>query len=324
MTDYPLSDELRTLHRQAEDFLGTEIVLKRMSEAPKGGYLLDTYLSGNDRNIIIFPEDTLGTLKDFIIAKHLLKLVIRESAYRDDQGKVLVFNDSSAIRGMNQIYLDSLKDDRTRSLSVEDKKTIIPDLYLLFHERLMDLPWAIAAHILLSKHCPVFRNPQVYSLVRESHLDMHALDERKDLIPLRYLVMHQGMYYARDMLLAFKLAENTLHPEINIPELQVFRNLNVQQMMEYRWSRSPWVHTKIIGEAMANLMDIALTLDLDQELNITCYRELDRCVINTIHRWMDIMSMQDWYFWDSPRMYRKFLENRLSTCQNVMERALPG
>jgi hypothetical protein len=324
MTDYPLTDQLRQLHRQAEDLLETEIIFKRMAEAPKSGYLLDSFLSGNDRSIIIFPEDALGTLKDFTIAKHLLKLVIRGSAYREEQGKVLVFDESSAIRGMHQIYLDSLKDDRTRTLSFSEKRTVIPDLYLLFHERLMDLPWAIAAHIILSKQCPVFRNPQVYSLLQESQLDMHELDGRKDHIPLRYLVMHQGMYYARDMLLAFKLSEYSLHPEINLPEFQIFRNINVQQMMEYRWSGSPWVHTKIIGEAMANLMDIALNLDLDQDMDIAYYRDLSRCVMDATHRWIDIMSMQDWYYWDSPWAYRKFLETRINTCQSVLGRALPG
>jgi hypothetical protein len=318
MTEYHLSGPVRSLIHQAENLLETKIVLKRHRDAPRTGYLLDTFLLGSDRNIIIFPDDNMGTLKDFIIAKHILKLVMQGTAYRGGGGKVLMFDVPSAVRGMNQIYLDSLKDEKTRNLSVQEKKEIISDLFLLFHERLMDLPWVITAHILISKRCPFLRNPQVYSLIRESILDMHSLDPKKEQIPLRYFVMHQGMYYARDMLLAFKLSEHTLHPEINIPELQVFRNLDVQQMMEYRWSQSPWVHTKIVGEAMANLMDIALFIDLDQKPDGRFYQEVSQCVIAAIHRWMTMMNMQDWYFWDFPGSYHIFLKNR----QNIRQRAL--
>ena len=322
--DYHVSDPVQYLLRSAEAILETEIILKRQRDVPTTGYLVDEYLFGNDRNTILFPEDALGTLKDFIVAKHTIRLLLLGIACRDGQGKVLTFDASSATRGMEQIYLDSLKDEQTRGLPLPGKKEIIPDLFFLFHEKLMDLPWLITANIMISRLCPVLRNPQVYSLIRESMPDMHSLDHIKEQIPLRYLVMHQGMYYARDMLLAYKLSSYDLHPEINIPELRAFRNLDVKQMMEYRWSQSPWVHTKIVGEAMANLLDIALTTSLDQEPDRQFYQDIRACVTNAVHRWMTLMSMQDWYFWDSPASYRNSLKNKENIRQIAIEKVFSG
>jgi hypothetical protein len=318
--DYHLSAPVRCLLQSAEDLLETEIILKRQRDVPRTGYLVDEYLFGNDRNIILFPDDALGTLKDLIIAKHTIRLLLHGITCRDGQGKVLTFDASSAIRGMEQIYLDSLKDEQTRGLPLPGKKEIIPDLFFMFHEKLMELPWLITAHIIISRICPVLRNPQIYSLIRESMVDMHSLDHNKERIPVRYFVMHQGMYYARDMLLAYKLSSYDLHPEINIPELRAFRNLDVKQMMECRWSQSPWVHTKIVGEAMANLMDIALSTSLDQEPGRQYYQDIRICITNAVHRWMTVMSMQDWYFWDSPASYRNSLKNREDIRQSAMKK----
>jgi hypothetical protein len=111
-----------------------------------------------------------------------------------------------------------------------------------------------------------------------------------------------------------------LHPEINIPELRAFRNLDVKQMMECRWSTSPWIHTKIVGEAMANLMDIAISPSLDQKPDRQFYQDIGSYTTTAIHRWITIMSMQDWYFWDSPVSYRNSLKNREDIRQVAMEK----
>lgn len=306
--EYSLSEPVRCLLQEAEGLLETSIIVKRQRDVPRTGYLVDEYLLGSDRNIILFPEDTLGTLKDFIIAKHTIRLLLLGITGRNGTGRVLAFDASSATRGMEQIYLDSLRDEQTRGLSLPEKKEIIPEMYFLFHQKLMDIPLVIAAHILISRFFPVLRNPQLYLLMQESMQDMHSLDHLRGRIPLRYFVMHQGMLFARDMLLAFKLSSYDLHPEINIPELRAFRNVNVRQMMDYRWSRSPWVHTKIVGEALANLMDIALTTNFDQEPDRQFYEDVRVCVTNAVHRWMTMMSMQDWYFWNTPEFYRNSLK----------------
>jgi hypothetical protein len=42
---------------------------------------------------------------------------------------------------MNQIYIDTLKDEKTRSLDIGQKKKLIYYLYMLFHESFLDFPW---------------------------------------------------------------------------------------------------------------------------------------------------------------------------------------
>ncbi|KUG14207.1 hypothetical protein ASZ90_016154 [hydrocarbon metagenome] len=317
-TTYAISEPLRGLLHHAQGILGTDIVLKRQRNVPLTGLLLDTYLAGNERNIIFFPEDALGTLKDFIIAKETIRLLLMGAACGSERGKVLSYDVASAKRGMEQIYRDSLKDEQTRTIPLAEKKEIIPGIFFLFHERLIELPRLITAQVLVSRLCPALRNPQTYSLVRESMVDMHSLDPMRERIPLRYFVLHQGMYYARDMFLSLKLSAYDLHPEINIPELQAFRGLDVRQMMDHRWSQSPWVHTKIAGDAMANLMGIALSVDIDRKPDSGYYLELADCVNTAVHRWMTMMSMQDWYFWDTTDSYQDSVARR----EEIMKQAI--
>jgi hypothetical protein len=319
-TEYPISEPLQKLIRHTEDMLDTTIILKRQRDGHHDGYLMDTFLNASEQNIILFPETTLGTLKDFIIAKHCIKLLLIGTSHRSGHGKELVFDEKSATIGMEQIYRDLLKDDRVRSLELPVKKKIIPDLFFLFHGMLTDLPSTISAQILISKRCAALRNAQVYSLVNESMLDMHALDSATEQIPQRYFVMHQGMYYARDMILSYMLSLNKLHPEINIPELQAFRNLNVQQMVTCRWSQSHWAHTKVVGEAMANLMKIALSMDFDRRSDERFYQDLSQCIVLATHRWMTLMSMQDWYIWESAEHYRRSMENKENISRISLEK----
>jgi hypothetical protein len=95
-------------------------------------------------------------------------------------------------------------------------------------------------------------------------------------------------------------------------------------MMEYRWSQSPWVHTKIVGEAMANLMNIELlSVNLDQKPDYSFYHGLSMSVISAIQRWLIMMNMQDWFIWDSPGSFRNSMADRENTLQFAAREVFP-
>jgi hypothetical protein len=78
------------------------------------------------------------------------------------------------------------------------------------------------------------------------------------------------------------------------------------------------VHTKITGDAMANLMGIALSVDIDRKPDSGYYLELADCVNTAVHRWMTMMSMQDWYFWDTTDSYQDSVARR----EEIMKQAI--
>jgi hypothetical protein len=146
----------------------------------------------------------------------------------------------------------------------------------------------------------MLRNAQVYHLIKESMRDMHDLVPVRDYLPQRYFVMHNGMYYARDMILAYSLSEFKLNPVINIPELQKFRNLDVKEMMTHRWSRSIWYHTKMVGDAMSNILKLTINIDFERQGDEQYYLDTFECGVDIVNRWMAMMAMQGWYVWDTP------------------------
>ena len=162
---------------------------------------------------------------------------MRGTSHKLKQYRILSYDSQSAAKGMYQIYLDTLKDDKTRQLDIGQKKKLMYYLFMLFHESLIELPFSILGNYYLTKVCPVLHNAQTYFLIKESMRDMHELVAFKDMLPRRYFVMHNAMYYARDMFLADITAEIKLNPLINIPEFQKFRNLDIKEMMSHRWSQ---------------------------------------------------------------------------------------
>ena len=319
MASYNLSPELRDLIDLTKEMLDTEIYLHRRTDVPSEGLLIDDYTFRTGKNVIAFSSSQLGMLKDFVIAKQCLTLLFRGIAAKNDRYKVLSFEDKTALAGAHQIYLETLKDENTRKMEMWRKKQLIFELFLLFHETLSELPQTILGNVVIAKQYPVMRNAQVYSLLKGSMRDMHDLVPVKEFIPQRYFVMHNGMFYARDMLLAYILSEYKLNPVINIPELQRFRNLDVKEMMTHRWSRSIWYHTKIIGDAMSNILKLTVNFDFERDMDPTYFLTVYDCGVDIVNRWLVMTAMQDWYTWDTPDHHLSTLKNRENIENFVME-----
>jgi hypothetical protein len=177
-------------------------------------------------------------------------------------------------------------------------------LYMLFHESITDVPWEVLSNVYIAKRCEVLQNAQTYFLVKESMKDMHELVSFKDMLPRRYFVLHNAMYYARDMYLADVTAELKLNPLINIPELQKFKNLDVKEMMSHRWSQSYWYHTKIVGDAMTNILKMVLMFDFSGKLDENYYYRMYEFGQEITNKWLMMMRMQEWYSWEPPEHLR--------------------
>jgi len=145
---------------------------------------------------------------------------------------------------------------------------------MLLHEVFSEMPQKLLADLVIARRFSLLRNAQVYFLIKESMKDMHDLVPIKDFLPQRYYVLHNSIYYARDMLLAYVLSEYKLNPVINIPELQRFRNLDIKEMMTQRWSRSPWYHTKVVGDALSNMLKRTIEMDFSKDLSEDYFYEL--------------------------------------------------
>jgi hypothetical protein len=322
--DYTLSDDLNRLISHVEGVLGTGVILLRQDNIPEHGILIDDYTYGNGKNMILFSSSELGMLKDFVIAKNCFELLYKGIAAQKGQYQVLSFDQRSATHGMKQIYLDILKDENTRMLDISQKKKMLFSLYLLFRNALSELPWSILSNIYIAKQYPVMRNSQVYLLMKESMREMHALEKESSCLPQRYYVMHNGIYYARDTLLAYSLAEYRLNPVINIPELQQFRALDMKDLMDSRWSRSHWYHTKVVGDAMSNILKLTLTADFDKQGGPDLYYDTYQCGLNITNRWLVMMAMQDWYIWESPDHLRDSISRQVAIEESVLEELFSG
>jgi len=275
-------------------------MIHRQTDAPAHGILLDTYSYDTSKNVIVFSSAQLGLLKDFVIAQNSIRLLMRGIAKKRGNFRVLSCDISTAGLGMNQIYLDTLKDEKTRGLGIGQKKKLMYYLYMLFHESISDVPWEILANVYIAKRCEILQNAQTYFLIKESMKDMHELVSFKEMLPRRYFVLHNAMYYARDMYLADITAELKLNPTINIPELQKFKNLDVKEMMSHRWSQSHWYHTKIVGDAMTNIVRMVLSFDFSGTLDENYYYRMYEFGQEITNRWLMMMRMQEWFHWQLP------------------------
>jgi hypothetical protein len=313
------SPAVRDLISHVEELLGIEIIIHREAEAPPQGLLVDTYSFDVSKNVIVYSNSQIGLLKDYIIAQNCLKLLMRGTSHNLKNYRTLSYDSRSAATGMNQIYLDTLKDDKTRSLDIGQKKKLMYYLYMLFHESLIDLPWTILGNVYITKKCPVLHSAQAYFLMKESMRDMHELVAFKKMLPRRYFVMHNAMYYARDMFLAEITSEIKLNPLINIPELQKFRNLDIKEMISHRWSQSYWYHTKLVGDAMSNIVRMAVNLDFSRELTSDFYTDMYSLGVDITNRWLLMMRMQEWYHWEPPEQLRTAEQNCLQIEQEATQ-----
>ncbi len=301
---YNLSPVLRELLEWTESMLGIEIQLSRRTDVPPQGLLIDEFTYGTGKNVIAFSSALLGTLKDYTICRNCIELLIRGCAAKRGDLRVLSFSKESTLAGCRQIYLDILKDESTRNLPVYQKKQLVFLLFMLLHEVFSEMPQKLLADLVISQRYSLLRNAQVYFLLKESMRDMHDLVPVKDFLPQRYYVMHNSIYYARDMVLALVLSEHKLNPVINIPELQRFRNLDIKEMMTYRWSRSPWYHTKVVGDALANMLKRTISIDFGRDLSEDYFHELFVLSTEIPVKWGVMMGLQDWFLWDTPEGLR--------------------
>ena len=313
------SPAVRGLISHVEELLDIEVIIHREAEAPPYGLLLDTYSYDVSKSVIVYSNSQLGLLKDYIIAHNCVKLLMRGTSHKLKQYRILSYDSQSAAKGMYQIYLDTLKDDKTRQLDIGQKKKLMYYLFMLFHESLIELPFSILGNYYLTKECPVLHNAQTYFLIKESMRDMHELVAFKEMLPRRYFVMHNAMYYARDMFLADITAEIKLNPLINIPEFQKFRNLDIKEMMSHRWSQSYWYHTKLVGDAMSNIVKMATNIDFSKQLSADFYAGMYSLGIDITNRWMLMMRMQEWYRWEPPEHLRTSEENCLQIEQEATQ-----
>ncbi|MCQ8893988.1 MAG: hypothetical protein NQU46_05090 [Methanolinea sp.] len=316
---FNISPPLRDLLAYTQELLGTEVQLVRRTDVPPHGLLIDDVTYGTGKNVIAFSSALLGTLKDYTICRNCLELLARGCASRRGNYKVIAFSRESALAGCRQIYLDVLKDEGTRNLSVWQKKQLVFLLYMLFCEVFSEMPLRLLADIVIARKFPLLRNAQVYFLLKESMRDMHDLVPVKEFLPQRYFVLHNGIYYARDMLLAYILSEYKLNPVINIPELQRFRNLDMKEMMTHRWSRSPWYHTKVVGDALSNMLKRTITMDTEAEFSETYFHDLYLLSTEIPVRWWVMVGMQDWFLWDTPEGRRTVLATQSSIEKFVRE-----
>lgn len=307
---YEISSSLKDLIEHAETILESEIHLQRQPNCPPKGMVLDKYSFDSPRNVLVFSPQQIGMLKDFVIGHNCARMLFKGAAYKQGKFQVLSFDESCATLGMEQIYLDILKDEKTRHLDLSMKKKLMFYLYLLFHETVTEIPWSILANIIISKKCPVMRSAQVYFLMKESMRDMHDLVSFKDYIPRRYFVMHNAMFYARDLLLAEVLSELKLNPMINIPEFKKFKNLNLMEMLTNRWMKSLWYQTKLVGDVMVQILKDERIHTIDPRGTPDNYFHLYQAGIGLTARWIQFMQLEKYYLWASPEHQRAALLNQ--------------
>ena len=294
---YEISSSLQSLLDHVEDVLDIQINLNRKQDAPRKGLLLDGYMNKGERTVIVFSNQQIGMLKDFVIAQNAIRLLLKGIAIKNNAYRVLTFTPESATHGMGQIYLDILKDEKTRNMEFWIKKKLMFHLYILFYEAITDVPWMLLSNIFVSKICPVMRNAQVYYLLKESMQDMHGLASFQDYVPRRYFVMHNGVFYSRDLVLGEMMSELKLNPMIHIPEFTKFKNLNIQEMLTHRWQKNPWYQTKIVGDAMVSLIKECKVSERLAEPTLNTYLDIYKLGEEITDRWLNLMQMEKYYVW---------------------------
>ncbi len=309
-TNMPLSKPIRETIAHAEGLLGTEISVMRKPEAVPGGTLIDTYTYDVDKNIIVFPAQNIGLLKDFLIAKHCVALLIKGAAAKKSSYRVCSFNQETVNRGMRQIYLDALKDEakKAKKLPVQKLLDMLVMIYMQFHEDITDLPWNPIINSRVYYQLPQLRKTQLYLLLKDGKTDMDRQMEFADIIPRRYFVLDKSLFYARDLFLANTLPADALSPMINIPQMKKFNHLEVKEMLTTRWTQTAWYQSKVFGDTVLALMDKDLKVEWNAPDSLDFYNDLYVTGVKLTNDLLGFMTMKDWFVWETPHHQRAALE----------------
>jgi len=305
-TEMPLSKPIRRFLAQTEEMLDTEISLLRQPDADPGGTLVDIYTYDIEKNVnvIIFPAQYVGLLKDFIIAKHCTHLLIKGAATKKGKYQVLSYTEDSVYRGMRQIYLDALKDEAKKENRLPVQK-LIQMLFILFthfNDDLNEVPWNAIVNASVYHRMPKIRKTQLYHVMKESKNDMDEMMEQEAIIPRRYFVLDKAMFYARDMFLAKTLPADELMPVLNIPQMKKFNHLEVKEMLTTRWTHTAWYQSKVFGDNMLEIVDRHLEkAEWNAEPSLDQYLELYQLGVNLTNHLISYMTMKDWFVWEEPR-----------------------
>lgn len=303
-TEMPLSKPIRLLISQAENLLDTEISLLRNPGAEPNGTLVDIYTYITEKNIIILPAHYTGLLKDFIIARHCIHLLIKGAAAKKSRYLVCSFTPDSMYQGIHQIYLDALKDEakKTDKLPVMKLIRMLSILYSNFNDNINELPWNPIINARIYHRMPHIRKTQLYYLMKEGKMDMDDMMEYENIIPRRYFVLSKSMFYARDQYLAKTLPADQLMPVVNIPQMKKFNHLEVKEMLTTRWTHTSWYQSKFFGDAMLEIMEKHLrNIDWNAEPGLDYFHDLYQTGVNMTDHFISYMSMDGWFSWESPK-----------------------
>ncbi len=312
-TEMPLSKPIRRFLAQTEETLDTEITLLRQPDTEPGGTLVDVYTYDVEKNIIIFPAQYIGLLKDFIIAKHCTYLLIKGAAAKKSKYLVCSYTEDSVYRGMRQIYLDALKDEARKENKLPVQK-LIQMLFILFshfNDDINELPWNAIVNASVYNRMPKIRKTQLYHVMKESKNDMDEMMEQENIVPRRYFVLNKAMFYARDMFLAKTLPADELMPVLNIPQMKKFNHLEVKEMLTTRWTQTAWYQSKVFGDNMLEIMERPLNLvRWDEEPTLDYYLDLYKIGVNLTDNLISYMTMKDWFVWEGPKHLLEAHENK--------------
>ena len=309
----PLSKSIRLFVSRTEDLLDTEIHLLRNPDADPGGTLVDTYTYNIDRNVILFPAHYTGLLKDFIIARHCVHLLIRGAAAKKSRYLVCSFTHDSVYQGIHQIYLDALKDEakKQKKLPVQKFIRMLSILYANVHDNINEFPWNPITNARVYYQLPQIKKTQLYYLMKEGKRDMDYMMEYEDIIPRRYFVLSKSLFYARDQYLAKILPADELMPVINIPQMKKFNHLEVKEMLTTRWTHTSWYQSKIFGDAMLGIMEQYLQkIDWTAEPSLDYFYEIYQIGVNMTSHLISYMSMKDWFVWESAKHLQEAREKK--------------
>jgi hypothetical protein len=307
-TEMPLSKPIRRFIKQTEEMLDTEISLLRQPEADPGGTLVDVYTYEMEKNVnvIIFPAQYVGLLKDFIIAKHCTHLLIKGAAHTKGKYLLCSYNEDTVFRGMRQIYIDALKDEAKKpekdKLPVNKLIQMLFILYNHFNEDINEIPWNAIVNASVYHRMSKIRKTQLYHIMKESKSDMDEMMEQEKIIPRRYFVLNKAMFYARDMFLAKTLPADELMPVLNIPQMKKFNHLEVKEMLTHRWTHTAWYQSKVFGDTMLEIVDKHLDkVEWNASPTLDHYYELYQLGVNLTNHLTSYMTMKDWFVWETPK-----------------------
>lgn len=310
-TDMPLSKPIRRFLTHTEETLDTEISLLRQPEADPGGTLVDKYTYDIDTNVIIFPAQYVGLLKDFVIAKHCTHLMMKGAAAEKAKYQVCSYNEESIYRGMRQIYIDALKDEakKEKKLPVQKLIQMLFILFTHFNDDLNELPWNTIINASVYHRMPKIRKTQLYHVMKESKNDMDEMMDQESIVPRRYFVLNKAMFYARDMFLAKTLPADELIPVINIPQMKKFNHLEVKEMLTTRWTNTAWYQSKVFGDNMLSLIERPLgPVKWNDPPTLDYYYDLYKVGVLVTDNLISYMTMRDWFVWEEPKQLLKAKE----------------